>query len=614
MSLNTDNYNFLKASQPQGVDDYSPYVDKQFQYIGDINSGVYSNNGLSLVNFDLTSIYNSSVFSDTADYYLAVPIITCAVHTRNDTGATVAPPTAGASLVSLKSNYQHLVHQIEIWGNGKTLNNIQPFISAFNHFKLLSQVSATDLKTASTTWGMSEIPDSSNSVQWFTRPALKADGTANSPHPGVGLCNNQPFTGTSSALGFQSAMGVNQNAGCVNEALQRRISRIVDIQNNKFNNLFGTPTATGQQPTILTSAQLLQEFRPFYTVSNNYMYWYDIAILPMKMLTPVMDSIGLVKKIDLKLKVYFNTGTIQVPVTFGGAGADSAQYGLHQNSSFTATCPFTVNLLPGLVGAGGLSYVGASTITAGCYVAKAPSSSISITGVAPNTSVNFGQFAAAHPMPSCRFYYSQITLSPAFAEQYIVENRNKLVVYENLQYNSFNAIPAGGTFSGLVQSGIRNPLGLLIIPLISSSCPITTAAGAGTLGFSQFASPYDTCPATSSPCSLINLAVTLGNKNVLSGNNLFYTFENFIQQVSLAQTIVNEVSMNVGCIDQKWWEMNRYYYVDLGRSKDADKATERNLSMSFTNNSSVPIDVITFIVYLDKIVIDVETGIIKRND
>ena len=182
----------------------------------------------------------------------------------------------------------------------------------------------------------------------------------------------------------------------------------------------------------------------------------------------------------------------------------------------------------------------------------------------------------------------------------------------NFEYNSFNNISSSGSFSGIIKSGVKNPLGLLIVPLIATTCPTNLSATPGALGFSQYASPYDTCPATGSPCSLVNLQVTLGNKNVLA-STLYYTFENFIQQVALAQTIINEVSLNVGAIDQKFWEANRFYWVDLGRSKDADKANMRNLSMSFQNNSSIPIDVLTFTVYLDKLVIDVETGIIKRD-
>ncbi len=50
--------------------------DKQWNYVSDINSGVYSNNsGLTLVTWDLTSIYNAAGLSDVSDLYLAVPIV-----------------------------------------------------------------------------------------------------------------------------------------------------------------------------------------------------------------------------------------------------------------------------------------------------------------------------------------------------------------------------------------------------------------------------------------------------------------------------------------------------------------------------------------------------------
>ena len=612
--MNTDNYNFLKSSQPQGVDDYSPYVDKQFQWVGDSNQGVYNNNQLSLVTWDLKNIYNSSVMTDSSDAFLAVPIVTCAV-ISDALGTTLkTAPNMASSLVTLKSNYQHLVHQLELTGNGKTLHAPQALISMFSNFKLLSQMSATDLKSSATTWGMSEVLDSPNSVQFLTRersaPSETGAGgglaTVATAQPGVGLCNNQ-INGTTASMGFQVISGANQNAGCVNEALQRRSSRIVDTYKNQFNNIFGTNGASATaQPTILNSTSLTTEARPFFTVVGNYMYWYDVAIIPLKGLCDVMDKIGLVKKLDLTLKVYFNTGYLTVPVAYGNSNQSSPQNGKFINSTFDGSCPFTVNLIPD--GTNGL-VSGSSNIVAGCFIGKPLNSSISV-GTAPG-SINFGASAPSHFFPSCRFYYSQITLSPAFAEQYITENRAKSVIYQNVYINTFSGISTGANFSTLVQSGIRNPLGLLIVPLISTTCP-TYLTGASTLGFSQYSSPYDTCPATGSPCSITNLAVSLGNKNVLAGNNLFYTYENFIEQVSLGQTIINEVSMNVGVFDQRYWEMNRFYYIDLGRSKDADKATDRNLNLSFTNNSLIPIDVVTFVIYLDKIVIDVETGNIQK--
>ena len=71
----TDNYEFSKSSLVQGLDKYSPYSKKDFNFINDINSGVYTNSSLSLVQFDLTSIYNASRFTDTNDLFITIPIV-----------------------------------------------------------------------------------------------------------------------------------------------------------------------------------------------------------------------------------------------------------------------------------------------------------------------------------------------------------------------------------------------------------------------------------------------------------------------------------------------------------------------------------------------------------
>jgi hypothetical protein len=71
--------------QSQVTDYYSPYVDKQSNgYINDINNGVYTNNSLTLVNFDLGQIYNSSKFTDTSDLFCVLPITMVAVYAKTD--------------------------------------------------------------------------------------------------------------------------------------------------------------------------------------------------------------------------------------------------------------------------------------------------------------------------------------------------------------------------------------------------------------------------------------------------------------------------------------------------------------------------------------------------
>ena len=70
-----DNYEFMKTSESQDATDYSPYVDKQYNnYINDINNGVYTNNSLTLVNFDLGQIYNSQKFTEASELFAVLPI------------------------------------------------------------------------------------------------------------------------------------------------------------------------------------------------------------------------------------------------------------------------------------------------------------------------------------------------------------------------------------------------------------------------------------------------------------------------------------------------------------------------------------------------------------
>jgi hypothetical protein len=70
-------------------------VDKQYNnYINDINNGVYTNNSLTLVNFDLGQIYNSQKFTETSELFAVLPI---AMVAGFSTGSALVAPTACAS-------------------------------------------------------------------------------------------------------------------------------------------------------------------------------------------------------------------------------------------------------------------------------------------------------------------------------------------------------------------------------------------------------------------------------------------------------------------------------------------------------------------------------------
>jgi hypothetical protein len=64
----------------------------------------------------------------------------------------------------------------------------------------------------------------------------------------------------------------------------------------------------------MTGNQLNNEFRPYYTVQNNYMIWHDYAVIKLNYLFESLNKIGLVKRLDAQLRLWVNTGTVRVAV------------------------------------------------------------------------------------------------------------------------------------------------------------------------------------------------------------------------------------------------------------------------------------------------------------
>ena len=83
--------------------------------------------------------------------------------------------------------------------------------------------------------------------------------------------------------------------------------------------------------------------------------------------------------------------------------------------------------------------------------------------------------------------------------------------------------------------------------------------------------------------------------------------------MGIAESLTStDLGIGTGLISQSWWEMNRVYWVDLSRGREADKASMRNLTISFNNNSQAIITLMVFTVYLDRIVVDCETGAVRK--
>ncbi len=51
------------------------------------------------------------------------------------------------NLLSMKSNFMHLIRQADLQINGKTIESTQPFINVAQHFQMSSEMSVNDLQT-----------------------------------------------------------------------------------------------------------------------------------------------------------------------------------------------------------------------------------------------------------------------------------------------------------------------------------------------------------------------------------------------------------------------------------------------------------------------------------
>lgn len=645
----TDNYKMAKSEESQSTSQYTPFENSQFSFINDINSGVYSQNP-NLIQFDLTSIMSHQAFTSVEDLYVTLPIVMVAQYVT--AGGLGVPPTGvatsvagipattaglststftlgtslgySANILSLKNSYQSLVHSVELSVGGKVVNDLQPFTNIYSGFRLASQMSAgSDLRASAPSLGISDTGlDNENSVVFSS--ILNAPTATTAPTYGGGLQNNRPFVNNAiPATQAQAVLG-NQNQYVGNDSIGRRTSRYVDATaTGGINGIYGTSGGQGSATlTIMTATQLATECKPYVTLlkgvnvdtaDSNYITYYDTAILPLKYLMDVVNKLPMMKRTDMLLRMYVNTGSLIVPVSSAGT-TNTTQYFAPQSSTFVNTCPFTVNYLDLGVPAT------AKGIACGIFIAKSQTTALSIVrptganGVTATTAViNLANSGASHPMTACRTYFNQIALTPEKEEAYLLANTAKAVVYEKFIYNQYNNITAGSNYSQLIASGVKNCLGCVIIPLISTAN--TGLSGSSTLAFpAQYASPFDTCGGISfAPISLTNLQVSVGQVNQLQ-NSMYFTFENYLQQVCQYESVSgNKLDIfNSGIITQSWWEKNRVYFVNLSRGSPADRATPRNVQVSFTNNSNVTIDALVYIIYADRIVVNVRTGIVSQ--
>jgi len=630
--MSSDNFQFAKSNESQSVERETPFMDEQWNFVNDINSGVYSS-GPTLVQFDLSSIFNSDRLCDVSRCYTIIPVVYTAAYTAGatNTALALAANVSYFQQCGLKFNYANLINQIEISVNGKVLDQMQPFTNVYENIRMISTMSVDDLQAYGFSWGMGKCVDNVESLRYNGPGVLSGTvtggvypattgtwlqaGATNGGVGGNGLSNCGIYSANSND-GDQTVVGY-QNGSSYNIGAYYRCNRLNDYTSIAFavgpngpTNLFGPNTTNGTNLQNITQAGT--EFRPTFQIISNVMVWTDYCLIPLANVLDSIKQFPLTKRFDATIRMYLNTNSmVNCQVATGAIGATNSQSLLSSGSynTFQNTCPLMINSVYSTTA--NTIPATATLLTAGLYVGRV--TSLTLNGI------NFTTIGAAIPsssMPACRIYYPLVQLKPNLRSLYISENRNKKIVYTSFLYNQFNAISVGSTFSQLVQSGLQNIRGVWIIPVISSSINGLTGAGFttanGVTAFSTFQSPF-TDGIYNGPLGLTNLNVTIAGVNKVQ-NAYITDYENWVQQISRYEKPLgaSAVGMSVGLLGQYQFEQGfRAYYIDCSRDSPASQMSPRNVNITFQNNSLVSIDVLTFCEVYKEIVIDVENGLVR---
>jgi len=81
--------------------------------------------------------------------------------------------------------------------------------------------------------------------------------------------------------------------------------------NTSANHFIGTTAANG----LFSTNNLNNEFLPYFNINGAFMTWYDVALIRLCDVFDFFQQAPLTKNFDGLLRVYINTGAMQVQIS-----------------------------------------------------------------------------------------------------------------------------------------------------------------------------------------------------------------------------------------------------------------------------------------------------------
>lgn len=567
--------------------------DKRVIHCVDNNNGSYQS---GVVTIDATSQLNGSTgFGSLRDAYLTVPYVV----TMKNTSAAAMAAAVNKYAVGFKTGIWNVIDSLSVELNGKSIITDNDYKLYWNNLRAMTEWSSSDLAKH----GADSFfyPDDGVSMV-FAQTAGAAAATV----AGDGYCNNTVNTASTVASGLvPESLTPAFNTGLINRMYSNPDQiAAADATGATLTAVNPYGWMTTRSGGLLAMAQQTGKggFVAGPTTAGAIIgTWYHVLNIRLIDLHPIFKELDLVANPQLKIKLRFNQGYVDINTT-------STTMAL---ASTTLTSGNTVPVMVSSASAGNPmnGVLSATTSTNAIRVAFGP---------LQNSLTTLSISGQVFPFTTTRLYIPFYDIAnPSQIVQKPIKKVNYLDCYA--QYFTQKAGTGVSTtqqnvgFSFQLSASLKGVKYVALIPYAETSTGNFSAATAN--GTQQFASPFDSAPYTCQPGAAIrNFQVQVGNENVFN-KTIDYDYEAFNDEFKKLAAVNGGLTHEIsnGLIDlTKWSNIQRILVADCSRITNPE--VPQSILVSGVNNSCQGTNFLVLVVYGRSLSIDRLTGEVVEYD
>jgi hypothetical protein len=635
-----------------------PFLEKKVISISDTANGNYS----GFIEFDTTqSLASCGRYVSYADAYIEIPFVVSMRFTTdtNDAGREQAAEDAFSPyMVGIKAGFHQLINSVSITYNGTTICDHQPLTNAYISFKKMTTMSQDDVKK----WGSTDgfYPDTAASFGFFNAapvdpiaPAVAGLSDAKNNYTivnGDGYTNNvvYPYKDGGIPSDYIFVPHTNANAGAHTGSVSARFP-VLDTHNEGFYerlkqtsypigvaNAAAMGVGIGALPELKTTGQLNYIAKSYCTdnglqtaVAGEFskrLQWNMVAIIRLKDISHFFEQMPLVKGSQIRINIQYNSCAVQVsgfatvlPAPAGGNRERGNNPRIFLQLANGGSRQISGNSCPIMVSSVGFNfYDAAGPATRG----NGPAFD-AILAVAEDDTPHDLQFFyecgiartstsfAPTQLSTCRLYAPVYFLKQDYEDNLLSVSPKKTIEFIDFYSYQYNNFANGQSLDYNITSGINEPEYIVVLPYANTAANVFTRANNANLN--EWQSPFDSAPHTTIPGGILGqFQIQVSGKNIFDDKQ-YYDFQTFINEVQSINAINGGITtgINNGLVGfHEWSNGYRYYVANLSR-RLPNNVAPKSIKLQCQNLSGVPLNLLIFIAYKKRVVLDLKTGAIE---